>query len=1185
MYLKSLVLKGFKSFADRSVLPFEPGLNAVVGPNGSGKSNISDAVLWVLGERNAKHLRGQAMEDVIFAGSTARKAVGVAEVDLVLDNTDGTLPVDFSEVVLTRRIYRTGESEYLINGTVSRRLDVLDILHDSGLGTGTHSIISQGSLDSILQSRPEDRRALVEEAAGVLKHKQRKAKSERKLASMDAHLDRVRDVVGEIERTLKPLERKAKKARSYAELSGQLAEATLALAVDDLRRLQKQWDVGQERERTLAEEQERRRCAVTAAEKAVEELQETARLQTADAHELARQHRSALAAVERFDGVALVLRERRRAAREAQEAQLLAQERNRGQLDAARRELAEAEAALSGLTAEREAADAAVCDLERRRDEGTEQRQTLERAMRDAERARGAAAARRERIRRDLAKTQERLAEGIAHAKLVESRGTELEERLEQTTADMTAAADALERAERSLAELVESEGKARSDVAEATRKRDAARRLVDDLQGGVTALEAEARGLEELERASSADSPARLWLLDNLASCDAACHVLSHHVQAPPELEPLVEALLSRDVLALVLADEEKVASAAALASARGEAGLVTLVSARAASSAPPCAADVALPEGAFWLVDRLQVDADAGDAVKALLGDVVVCPTLESCLAARSLGAGLRFATEAGCVAWPSGKVCVGAAADAGDDGVLARARKLQEVRAQADRRRRELEAAREALRQAEEGLRAAQGASLKLVEALAALRGTTEAARSDARAVEGRLAAVKQEYGQLEARRAEAQQAIDEARPTVESLEGDLEAAVVQAADAQRRFEESNAAIVPVRKELAQVRDALSDAKLKAATLGEREKYNERMAQTRRNDLERIAAADRRARRDVLEKRVVERRIAPIAALVEELSASARRWTLELEERATSAESSSASLYNAIDEARAKAKGAHDAFDETSNRLSEVRVEKGRLEIQVNATVEAIVEGCSTPLDHALELPELEDRASVQEEAASLERRLKAMGSISPDAVEEYEAVRQRYDYLAAQVADMQSARASLSKIVRVIDRRMKEDFERTYAQVNENFKEIFAELFPGGFAELSLVDPDDMDNTGIEVVAQPRGKRIAKMSLMSGGEKSLTALALLFAVYRCRTTPFYLLDEVEAALDDSNLRRLIAYLNKLRDATQLIMITHQRRTMESADVLFGVSMQNDGVTRVVSQRLDKALAYAK
>ena len=321
MYLKSLVLKGFKSFADRSALALEPGITAVVGPNGSGKSNISDAVLWVLGERNAKNLRGQAMEDVIFAGSSARKATGLAEVDLVLDNSDGTLPVDFAEVAITRRMYRSGESEYLINGVVARRMDVLDILHDTGLGTGTHSIISQGSLDSILQSKPEDRRALIEEAAGVLKHKQRKAKSERKLEHMDQHLARVKDVAAEVERQLGPLERKAKRARAYQGLSAELSELTLALAVDDLRVLQRAWDEAVERERALDEELAQKKAAIAEAEARAEELQERIRRESADAGELAKTHRRASSAVERFDGATLLLHEKRRAA-QAREAEL-----------------------------------------------------------------------------------------------------------------------------------------------------------------------------------------------------------------------------------------------------------------------------------------------------------------------------------------------------------------------------------------------------------------------------------------------------------------------------------------------------------------------------------------------------------------------------------------------------------------------------------------------------------------------------------------------------------------------------------------------------------------------------------------------------------------------------------------------------------------------------------------------
>ena len=387
------------------------------------------------------------------------------------------------------------------------------------------------------------------------------------------------------------------------------------------------------------------------------------------------------------------------------------------------------------------------------------------------------------------------------------------------------------------------------------------------------------------------------------------------------------------------------------------------------------------------------------------------------------------------------------------------------------------------------------------------------------------------------------------------------------------------------MPLRKEAARLRDALSEAKLKAATLSERQTYTSRVVDARTRDLEAVGKSDAEARETLLRKTVAQKRIEPLLALFEELVASARKWTRDLEEAATAAQDSSTGLHNAVNEARAVARAAHDAFDDANARLSAARVDKGRLEVQVDAAVNVIVHDCNVPLDRALGLPELEDRGACEDAAFKLRRRIANMGTINPDAAEEYEQLKERYDYLAAQLADLDSARRSLTKIVRVIDARMKDDFIRTYEAVDANFREIFAVLFPGGSAELALSDPDDLENTGVEVTSQPRGKRITKMMLMSGGEKSLTALALLFAVYRIRTTPFYILDEVEAALDDSNLRRLTSYLESLRDTTQLIMITHQRRTMEMADVLFGVSMQADGVTKVVSQKLDRALQYAE
>ncbi|MCR2035986.1 AAA family ATPase, partial [Adlercreutzia mucosicola] len=441
MYLKSLVLKGFKSFADRSVMSMEPGITAIVGPNGSGKSNISDAVLWVLGERNAKNLRGQAMEDVIFAGSSARKATGLAEVDLVLDNSDGTLPVDYDEVAITRRMYRNGESEYLINGTVARRMDVLDILHDSGLGTGTHSIISQGSLDSILQSKPEDRRALIEEAAGVLKHKQRKAKSERKLANMDQHLLRARDVVGEVARQLGPLERKAKKARTYQELAARQSELSLMIAVDDLRVLQGEWDASQKREAQLVAELEERRGAIEAAEAAVEALQERIRQETLDAGDLSRRHRAAATAVERFESGMMMMRERRRAARARAGELELALEANRVKAAEATAELERARALFDEAAAERAAAEKKVSDLDCiYRDLGVK-RGTLERELSALGKDAQSLTTQMEVARRKHAENTEALTHGLAHVQVIESHAAELSLELSRAQAEAEEAA------------------------------------------------------------------------------------------------------------------------------------------------------------------------------------------------------------------------------------------------------------------------------------------------------------------------------------------------------------------------------------------------------------------------------------------------------------------------------------------------------------------------------------------------------------------------------------------------------------------------------------------------------------------------------------------------------------------------------------------------------------------------
>ncbi len=1184
MYLKSLALKGFKSFADRSVLSLEPGITAIVGPNGSGKSNISDAVLWVLGERNARHLRGQSMEDIIFSGSSARKPVSVAEVDLVLDNSDRTLPVDFDEVAITRRMYRSGESEYLINGTIARRMDVLDILHDSGLGTGTHSIISQGSLDSILQSSPQDRRALIEEAAGVLKHKQRKEKSLRKLEKMDNSLARVRDVASELERQLKPLERKAKRARAYEEASGELAHAKLVLAVDDLRRLQQSWDAVCAQEKELAGAVEAARGEVGEHERTIASLQAVIQKGSADAGALARAQRRASQAAERLDSAERLVRERRRAAQSYAADLQISLEEAAAKRAAARRELDEARHQFAQADEAFKKADARAGELAQKRKEASRKRQEAEHEADNLASALKRTERERDAQQRKRAQLADSLSSGIAREKLVEARRVELEESLDAARGEFEGLKTAHEHAQASLERLQAEEKSAKDTMAQAFSERDAARAARDEAADAVRVLASEIRAVETAQRAAAAEDPALLWLLDNAEAVGGDLAPVAQAIKAPTGLESLVERLLGADAEAVSVADAQGARTVAAAVQREGRAGDVALV-ARAADRASKAPQARACSAGRA-LVDELSYPESARGAVEALLGDIVVCATRDDAFAAHEQDeSGLRFASEDGCIVWPTGKVQVLGAQPEQHEGALARERRLEELRGRLKEAEAERDRTAQAAAAAEETYRAAQTESLKASQRLAAQQGTARSARQDFERAEKRLASATSELESIERQRTEAKSAVEKLRPDVEAVEatiGQLEESLKRMAQDQ---EETAQRVAPLRREAGRLADELTQAKLEAAQLKERRAYASRMVDTRAADIDRGIASERSSRATIAVKHAVERRAVPLADGIELLASELRRRLRSLDDAIDEAESASQDVRRSEAAAREEAKTARSRLDATIERMNQTRVEKGRLEVRVDEAVRVITEDCATPLDHAKELAAPEDRTSVEDQVATLTRRIKKMGAINPDAAAEYEQLKKRYDFMVGQLHDMESATRSLGRITRAIDRRMKDDFERTYDQVNKDFGEIFSTLFPGGSARLALEDPDDMEHTGVEVEAQPRGKRITKMSLMSGGEKSLTAMALLFAVYRTRATPFYILDEVEAALDDTNLRRLVAYIDSLRSTTQFIMITHQRRTMEMADVLFGVSMQSDGVTKVISQKLEHALKNAE
>ena len=1172
MFLKSLTLKGFKSFADRTHMVFDPGLTVVVGPNGSGKSNVSDAILWVLGEQSAKMLRGQAMEDVVFSGSSARKPVGVAEVTLVLDNTDHTLPVDFSEVGITRRMYRSGESEYLINGAPARLMDIQDILHDSGLGKDTHSIISQGKLDSILSSRPEERRVLIEEAAGISKHRRRKERSQRKLADMDKNLVRARDVARELNRQLRPLERQVDRAKRWEELDRRLSELTCQLAVDDVRRLQRQWTELESRAKEASAAVELAQFRADEKSRELEKLQSLLEQKGLFVGDLGEQRRRCSDILGRLESDMRLL-----------------EEKGRNMVD----RLSETRMTLSQVDRQRSEASSELEDVSGRLSDTRVATETLEAEVKRLEpAAREATAARREagsaqaRLNDEQRSCQRELDDAtLAHAKLTDeisnaevedqmfaSRLAQIDEQLETAEAALASRSGRLEELASSIEDARAASETAKEEISRLAAERDAAR-------------EAAKAAREALGAAKAALSGAQAKL-EALRSIDAGLVPGSESLEGRVLSDGSLAGLVRYRLADVVSAPAELVSAgtdvARLMAAAAGEASAAGSFTVLNLSETAPVA-----PQGeGRRLVDMLDVEDGARGLVERLLGDVFIVDSPEAAVRAHAANPDLTYVTESGVVATSDGRTRAGVSAGAAA-GTLERRREvaaleegmptLEAAVASADSTLADASAAADA---AADALAQARDASADAAGELSRLTGERDSLNSEIGRLQSQVSSARDERTQVEARREKARERTREARPRLDELKAKADAAKDRLAELSRDLEEATSR----RREASRAEDEATkkaaDARLKLATSRERLHH---LDERQRELSGRITSLDERARAAEEATRsleVLRLRVDPLHERYEAIHEACKTWAERLRDRASLAEADSDSLKKTIGDAKQQVADANAALEQAKGAQSDVKVESGRLEVRVEQAIAQITADGRHVLEEALQMPEPDDREATEREVASLRRQIDSLGPVNQVAMDEYTKLKERADYIGAQLEDLERARAALVKITAAIDRKMRRQFLETFEAVNANFIEIFGMLFPGGKAHLEMCDPDHPAETGIEVVAQPKGKRIAKMTLMSGGEKSLTALALLFAVYRTRTVPFYVFDEVEAALDDANLDKLLDAIEQLKETTQLIVISHQRRTMEQADVLYGVSMQADGVSHVVSQRLDRA-----
>ncbi|MGW5106879.1 chromosome segregation protein SMC [Nocardia sp. NPDC004123] len=1193
MHLKSLTLKGFKSFASATTLRFEPGITCVVGPNGSGKSNVVDALTWVMGEQGAKALRGGKMQDVIFAGTAGRAPLGRAEVTLTIDNSDGVLPIEYSEVSITRRMFRDGAGEYEINGNSCRLMDVQELLSDSGIGREMHVIVGQGQLSAILESRPEDRRAFIEEAAGVLKHRRRKEKAVRKLDAMQANLARLTDLTTELRRQLKPLGRQAEVARRAATVQSELRDARLRLAADDLVSRRRELESQQSKEAYAREQQVNVQAELDAANAALAQQEFELSKLTPSAEAAAQTWFQLSALTERVNATIRIARDRARnltieqpagAGRdpeqlereadrvEAEEAELReAVEMATETLEAAREQLHEREQAAKAAEQAHLAAVRAIADRREGLARLSGQVDTLRIRAQSVD---GEIA----RMSTGIAEARRRGEDANAEFEAVQGELSELDAGEEGLDTSYEHAAQALALADQRVTELREKDREAGKRVASLTAR-----------------IEALTMGLRRKDGAA--------WLLEHRT--DGLLGPLSGLIRVHGGFESAVAAALG-PLADAVAADTGHSAHAAVRALKESDGGRAAIVYADATDQ-PVAPADSRLPAAARWLTEVVDCPADLRGAIAALTAGIAVTDDLATAARVLAERPELRVVTRDGDLTgsgWLLG----------GSD----RAPSQLEVQADIDSAKDELaswQRTAEELEAALAGALAEQSDRKEAVDhALLALHESDQALVAIYDRL-GRLGhgarTAQRECDRLLAQRDEAETGREDTLSKLADLEDRLRHAELEQAEMDPEAagtETAGYAREEAAAALAEARSMEVEARLAVRTAEERAES----VRGKADSLRRAARAERETRARAERAQAARRQAAAVAAVVAE---SAERVAAELEQVVGQAATRRDELVCRRSEFAAQVEQTKERSRALTTQLTQLtdavhrdEVARAQAALRIEQVETTISEQFGISLDDliaeygpdvpmpptALELMEYEqardrgeavsapqpmpyDRATQERRAKRAEKDLTTLGKVNPLALEEFAALEERYTFLNTQLEDVKKARQDLLDVVAEVDERILQVFTEAYEDVEREFTGVFGRLFPGGEGRLLLTDPSDMLTTGVEVEARPPGKKVKRLSLLSGGEKSLAAVAFLVSIFRARPSPFYVMDEVEAALDDTNLRRLIGLFEQLREKSQLIVITHQKPTMEIADALYGVSMRGDGITQVISQRM--------
>ena len=1152
MFLKSLTLKGFKSFADTTVMELEPGVTVVVGPNGSGKSNVVDAIAWVLGAQAPSAVRSQKMDDVIFAGTEKRPALGRAEVVLTLDNSAGLLPIEFTEVTVGRTLFRSGESEYSINGVECRLLDVQELLSDAGVGRQQHVIISQGQIDAVLNARPEDRRAIIEEAAGVLKYRKRKEKAERRLDSTEANLLRVQDLIREVRRQLRPLERQAEAARRHGELVAELKTLQIFVAGREIASTRARLVAlaGDKANGARREQELRSRLAELDTLVLSSEAELTALGDTGVSDQLVRVEQLR----ERARGLAALLAERRRSMERDRSQFMDADVMASLEVDAAalRAELDSINAELAVVDPEREALERDEAEFAARReatgDEEVPEMPTPIAASAAAE-VRGELRTLRAADERDRAELQR-----------VATRIAQLDDRALRLAADVERLGNDYESAEGAAARI---EGEVRGQ----SERRTAAESSLDAAtQAGAASAATLAHWNARVEVLREALETARSRAgLQHLADVDGVVGALVDLIRIEDGGEAAVHAALGDAVAGIVMRDAAAARAAlASLDSMNVNGAVLALGGARETPAQAPTGARPVRSLVRAAGPDSANIDA----LLDSLLARAFVADSWATAVDIALSNPSFHVVTRRGDRFAPSGWR-IGAQADAVTAAALDDAVQRQAAaNTESERRASELSRARAEMQAARDALADLERRHEQLTKARHAAADSLQRVTGERREVIAELDAVRSQRDDVSGRLERATSRIAELEAVLPRLEADeaVEAETMRAIGVARAGLDAEASRLALRRK---------DLEVKSVGLVERQQF----VQRRLDETESRLAADTEARAQAAEQRIrlqrsfdaivrlsdlVDRHRITTEALLVELHEARRRQSDEVREVAAR-----------LDTARRERQSTERELDEQRERGRRVEIDEAEVRMRLESAVEALRRDLEIEPEvaEAAEMPLVPEGATPIARVRELERELRLMGPINPLALQEFTELQKRHEFLEAQLEDVRNTRRDLLRVIKAVDEEIQSVFGGAFNDVARNFQDLFGLLFPGGTGRLTLTLPEDLLNTGIEVEAKPGGKNVKKLSLLSGGERSLTALAFLFAVFRSRPSPFYVMDEVEAALDDVNLSRFLGLLAEFRRDAQLLVVSHQKRTMEAADCLLGVTMQPGGSSKVI------------